>query len=228
MTLKRSPFFSLAWLITNGCGVEDDRGKQKPDSATHSHILWPTMDLLVPLYRNSCRRYIGQIRHHSTKNSPPPRTGKDRFNYNESPLLSFLDDSQALADYPRRTANELASNRVPPRRVKMLARDFIHDSLYNPHYGYFAQNAVIFSSDAAFDFNRINNLAHFQEEVAQRYAILGGGSSPTSGLGKQVWHTPTELFKARPPSSLILSALMMISLAVVRPSHCAVFSSRVS
>ncbi len=226
MTPTRSPFFSLALLIT-ARGLKTTGVNRNPIAPHIPTSSGPTMSLLVPLYRNSCWRHIGQIRHHSTKNSPP-RPGKDRFNYNESPLLSFLDDSQALADYPRRTANELASNRVPPRRVKMLARDFIHDSLYNPHYGYFAQNAVIFSSDDAFDFNRINNLAHFQEEVAQRYAILGAGSSATSNLGKQVWHTPTELFKARPASSHILSTLMGVCLAVVRPSHRAIFSSRVS
>lgn len=30
-----------------------------------------------------------------------------------------------------------------PRQVRMLARDFIHDSLYNPTYGYFTKQAVL-------------------------------------------------------------------------------------
>ncbi|KAG8923426.1 hypothetical protein FRC01_012762 [Tulasnella sp. 417] len=120
---------------------------------------------------------------------------KDRYNYNRSSLISFDDDPQQHASYKRVTARELASYRTPPRKVKMLARDFIHDSLYNPNYGYFPKNATIFSSDTPFDFTQLHNLAHFQDQVARRYVEYGIVPAPGEGPGRQVWHTPTELFK---------------------------------
>lgn len=112
----------------------------------------------------------------------------------------------------------------------MLARDFIDDSLYNPHYGYFATKVEIFDPDLAqgtasrarladeqvlnaasraqgFDFGSFRSTAAFEDEVARRYQVFEGTGSGHddaasfkavavgSGVGRQVWHTPTELFK---------------------------------
>ncbi|KAL9713453.1 hypothetical protein Ac2012v2_003063 [Leucoagaricus gongylophorus] len=83
---------------------------------------------------------------------------------------------------------------MPPTGVRMLARDFIEDSLYNPHYGYFPRQAIIFDTQASpFDFNKLRDSAEFQEQVAKRYAAYG--TDKHHGPGKQLWHTPTELFK---------------------------------
>lgn len=91
----------------------------------------------------------------------------------------------------------------------MLVRDFIDDSLYNvsllcfikircliqkPHYGYFPKNATIFTPPAkGFDFSSFRDATAFQEAVAERYDTEYDDNRP--GLGRQVWHTPTELFK---------------------------------
>ncbi|KWU42833.1 DUF185-domain-containing protein [Rhodotorula sp. JG-1b] len=100
----------------------------------------------------------------------------------------------------------------------MLARDFIDDSLYNPHYGYFATKVEIFDPDLAavesgssssssaqgFDFGAFRSTSEFEDEVARRYQVFEGtgsghesvaGASVGSRVGRQVWHTPTELFK---------------------------------
>ncbi|EEB97716.1 hypothetical protein MPER_02910, partial [Moniliophthora perniciosa FA553] len=70
----------------------------------------------------------------------------------------------------------------------MLARDFIEDSLYNPHYGYFSKKATIFNwSDKPFEFGHIRDATEFDSMVARRYASYEEE--------KQLWHTPTELFK---------------------------------
>ena len=71
----------------------------------------------------------------------------------------------------------------------MLARDFIEDSLYNPHYGYFSKKATIFGwgDDAPFEFGAMRDSAEFDANVARRYASYEAE--------KQLWHTPTELFK---------------------------------
>lgn len=145
----------------------------------------------------------------------------------------------------------------------MLARDFIDDSLYNPHYGYFSRQAVLLPDHDAggkargksrdttesqpalnsfgqgFDFSSMPNEAHFMRAVEERYEAfeatfdrtepeppkeLPRGVRPSSAEGleaaqvrgrllakqesesvlerdvqamaaRQVWHTPTELFK---------------------------------
>jgi len=132
----------------------------------------------------------------------------------------------------------------------MLARDFIHDSLYNPHYGYFSRHAVLLpdgaKQDRSYDFSTIKSERDFMAAVEERYsefeeslkekeerkdarmgkektymAFSKGGMEAAQSKGKmdaarqaqsekeagehdrdvkamaarQVWHTPTELFK---------------------------------
>jgi len=88
-----------------------------------------------------------------------------------------------------------------------------------PHYGYFSKNVTIFTppTDAGYDFKQFRDQSAFQEAVAERYETEYGGAIPGmaaaadgkkgEGLGRQVWHTPTELFKpyfARSLTSAIL------------------------
>lgn len=126
---------------------------------------------------------------------------RERYNYNKSSILDDLVENAEHLKFKRVTATDLASSKQPPRQVKMLARDFIHDSLYNPHYGYFTKNAVIFSADEPIDFTGLRNLPHFQDAVARKYVAHGGEAFTEPGPGKQVWHTPTELFKVSPSLS---------------------------
>lgn len=80
--------------------------------------------------------------------------------------------------------------KTPPRRVKMLVRDYIEDSLYNPNYGYFSKNATIFGDRTKpIDFNALRDSAEFTSEVGKSYAEYRHDT--------QLWHTPTELFRVR-------------------------------
>ncbi|KAG6329827.1 hypothetical protein ID866_9263 [Astraeus odoratus] len=80
----------------------------------------------------------------------------------------------------------------------MLVRDFIEDALYNPNYGYFSKQATIFTApgeeNEGFDFGSFKDSAHFESAVANRY-VECGSVTETEGPGRQIWHTPTELFK---------------------------------
>lgn len=40
----------------------------------------------------------------------------------------------------------------------VLVRDFIHDSLYNPEYGYFSKNEVIYSSPEPLNFQELEGI----------------------------------------------------------------------
>ena len=122
---------------------------------------------------------------------------KDRFNYNPEIFFDEAPDPEHTT-YTRVTSNDLERHTKPPTRVKMLVRDFIEDSLYNPHYGYFPQQATIFTSAGnPIDFCAMRDSVEFQNEVARRYSTYG---TDEEGPGRQIWHTPTELFKVRPTS----------------------------
>ena len=116
----------------------------------------------------------------------------DKWNYNSSPFDGKVSDDHH--DLRLVDANFLRNETKPPLGVKMLVRDFIEDSLYNPNYGYFPKQATIFNvKDTTFDFSSLRDSVEFQEEVGARYAAYGADKH--DGPGRQLWHTPTELFK---------------------------------
>jgi hypothetical protein len=107
------------------------------------------------------------------------------------------DRSQEFAEYPHLGMADLKARVERPRKAKMLMRDFIDDSLYNPSYGYFSEQAVIFSPGEPFDFPAIRDEVDFTTELGRRYTEFeellddAHGENPT----RQLWHTPTELFR---------------------------------
>ncbi|EJD07611.1 DUF185-domain-containing protein [Fomitiporia mediterranea MF3/22] len=75
----------------------------------------------------------------------------------------------------------------------MLVRDYIEDALYNPNYGYFPKQATIFSGlEEVIDFSKIRDGNEFQDVVAKKYESYGKDGD---GPGRQIFHTPTELFR---------------------------------
>ena len=72
---------------------------------------------------------------------------------------------------------------------RMLARDFIHDSLYNDEYGYFSKRAVIFSPPKDIDFPAIKSTAEFDDYVARLYEEYDDAQEEEA---LQILHTPTE------------------------------------
>lgn len=97
--------------------------------------------------------------------------------------------------YPRKTAKDVASLKTPPTCTKMLTRDFIDDSLYNPNYGYFSKQAVIFSPETDFDFTELRDHMEFLDILARMYKEIESEADEVDEVARQVWHTPTELFK---------------------------------
>ncbi|CAG8980529.1 hypothetical protein HYALB_00002526 [Hymenoscyphus albidus] len=112
-------------------------------------------------------------------------------------MESFPADKQNEYDkYPMVTADQLRARRERPRRVKMLTRDFIEDSLYNPSYGYFAKQAVIFTPGEPFNFNELKDEAEFHRLMGQRYTEFEDElDAKEPNKTRQLWHTPTELFR---------------------------------
>lgn len=92
--------------------------------------------------------------------------------------------------FPLVNSKKLAQLKERPKKVKMLTGDFIDDSLYNPHYGYFAKQVEIFQTESPFDYNSLVDTDDFVATWQEQY---GRYSSNDKQL--QLWHTPTELFQ---------------------------------
>ena len=133
------------------------------------------------------------------------RKREDKFNYNTTSFSETVDAEHA--SYQRVTAAELEHFSSPPTEVKMLVRDFIEDSLYNPHYGYFPKQATIFTATDPIDFRAMRNGKDFHNAVARRYEAFEADAEE-QGPGRQIWHTPTELFKVRSPRSHVSGVLI--------------------
>ncbi|KAB8611424.1 hypothetical protein FH972_025929 [Carpinus fangiana] len=110
--------------------------------------------------------------------------------------LKSQDVVEEFKEYPLTTAEELRHKNRRPRRQKMLMRDFIEDSLYNPHYGYFSSQATIFNPGEPFDFPSISDEAEFNKLLDDRYHIFENELDERAPNDtRQLWHTPTELFR---------------------------------
>lgn len=100
------------------------------------------------------------------------------------------------------TAKDAAKKKDMPLEAKMLVRDFIDDSLYHPNYGYFSKQAVIFSPETDFEFEKIKDNMEFLDIIADKYREIEDDMDVRDEVARQVWHTPTELFKVLMKSSV--------------------------
>ncbi|KAI8097411.1 S-adenosyl-L-methionine-dependent methyltransferase [Halteromyces radiatus] len=165
----------------------------------HCHNRHYQQQLQQYLYLYSQRRSLlalarrSHIQHYSTSSDHQPRT------HFALPFLTQPEeeeqDLEERKKYPRKTASDISHLTQPPTRTNMLVRDFIDDSLYNPNYGYFSKQAVIFSPEIDFDFNEMRDHLEFMNILARMYRDIEGDADEVDEIARQVWHTPTELFK---------------------------------
>ncbi|PGH16383.1 hypothetical protein AJ80_05233 [Polytolypa hystricis UAMH7299] len=152
----------------------------------------------LPFRKSGPSQYVHvQYRTLITKTTSSRRRKVDDGSYWRQRADDFPRDMSAeLREYPLITAKELRTRAHRPKRVKMLTRDFIDDSLYNPHYGYFSKHATIFSPGEPFEFNGIDDGPAFNKLLDQRYVEFEDKLDIVQpDETRQLWHTPTELFR---------------------------------
>ena len=81
------------------------------------------------------------------------------------------------------------------------------DSLYNPHYGYFSKQVVIFTPGEPFDFTSLPDEPAFRSELGRRYTEFEDAldlKEKEQNDTRQIWHTPTELFRVSLPTTPVM------------------------
>lgn len=78
---------------------------------------------------------------------------------------------------------------VLPKNSQMSAKDFIHNSLYHPRYGYFSSQAKVFKPTSPIPLNLLKNNDEFFTVLSLLYKDIEREGSV------QLWHTPTEIFQ---------------------------------
>lgn len=121
---------------------------------------------------------------------------KDGLAWTQRPDVIPTERRAEFEQYSMTTSDELRQKTRRPKRTKMLMRDFIEDSLYNPGYGYFSTQAVIFNAGEPFDFSRMKDETVFNRVLGERYSSFEDAlDEEEQNDSRQLWHTPTELFR---------------------------------
>lgn len=159
------------------------------------------------------------------KAGPQPYSNAIKFIFEKGGVESFdwSENRLQFNRFPLVDGKKLAKRSQRPKNVKVLTSDFIDDSLYNPNYGYFSREVVIFQPDKPFDYRELKGrddfmshwLTAYKKYDDRKHAIFSqrknNDSVGTTLQGKritgekkeatlekpslQLWHTPTELFQ---------------------------------
>lgn len=179
---------SLNTSSRSGHASELQRPLRRPTIPSHTKHDLP---VLTSAQQNQRRHEVTYARNRGPKREEKGLTWKQR-----NDVLP-IDRLAEFADYEMTTSTELARKHRRPKRTKMLMRDFVEDSLYNPHYGYFSSQAVIFNPGSdPFDFPSMNSESDFYSQLGRRYTAFEDAlDAEKHDETRQLWHTPTELFR---------------------------------
>ncbi|KAI8322125.1 DUF185-domain-containing protein [Martensiomyces pterosporus] len=150
----------------------------------------------------------------SAKSAPrvpkPPMTSSQKEKdgaEKQVPFKGYFETMREIVRMPATTADpNIPSKRVtaeycakhftkPPKNVTMLTRDFINDALYNPAYGYFSKQALIFSPKDPYRFSGFRDSAEFLKTIGRQYEEIERELDDVRNIPRQLWHTPTEILK---------------------------------
>ncbi|KAI3404704.2 hypothetical protein KGF56_002472 [Candida oxycetoniae] len=111
--------------------------------------------------------------------------------------------NEVYQSYPTLSSAQQLNRKERPRGVIMSTSDFIEDSLYNKHYGYFSKEVEIYHPEKPFNYSQVNNVDEFVKIWSKSYE-----------KSKSLWHTPTELFSPHYGESLARYILITYKLGI--------------
>lgn len=115
--------------------------------------------------------------------------------------------------FPLVTSKKLSRLSDRPRQVRMLAREFMEDSLYNPNYGYFSKEVEIFTPSQPFEYGSISNVDEFMYEWTKEFKDFQGPTKRAESTQKVEQKVETKTTKKSQ-----LSSAATKSQAAARPS----------
>lgn len=157
--------------------------KEHDDAFHHEYSIRPdTFAFKVSAANETTRSLTKRDNNKQDKHEPKAHpfqknaTEGDKFNivdfiYKNSTNYPFDTKSpqEVYNEYPTTNSEKLARSKTRPKKVKMSASDFIEDSLYNPHYGYFSKKVEIFHPDKPFEYNNIKDVDEFMDNWQNAY-----------------------------------------------------------
>ena len=97
-----------------------------------------------------------------------------------NPITSYWDQLRHHPDFklvkiPYSDYTRYKAHQPPTQLPKLIAyksRDYIHDSLYNPHYGYFSKHVSILQSNSTrnMKLNEFKDIHEFTKKVYELYS----------------------------------------------------------
>lgn len=106
---------------------------------------------------------------------------------------SFLSNDteqskEALVAYPIKTSKDTYTYDIPPVASRMLVRDFIDDSLYNPQYGFYSKNNT-------FALSEYEEMEQEEDQIQYLRRVVKSRGRVHHHHIHQLRYTLTELFK---------------------------------
>jgi hypothetical protein len=95
---------------------------------------------------------------------------------------------EVLSAYPLKTSKETHTNKIPPVSSKMLVREFIDDSLYNPNYGFYSKSSIS-------PYSEFEEMEQEEDHMQYMRRIAKSRGRVHHHNIQQLRYTLTELFK---------------------------------
>lgn len=121
------------------------------------------------------------------KAGPQPYANPIKFIFEKGGVESFdwSENRLRFNRFPLIDSNVLAKRSKRPRNVKILTSDFIEDSLYNPNYGYFSREVVIFQPGKPFNYPELKDREDFMNQWLHAYKKYDDRKRATFSQGKR-------------------------------------------
>lgn len=183
MLRRNLPYTSKRYLFKNFKNIKNIAKADDDQGFHHEYSIRPdTYAFKVSASNEKSRSLVTRESKDDTPYAPKPHPFQKidenkgfnavEFIYRYATNYPFDNKSpqEVYNSYPTTNSDNLNRFKTRPRKTKMLVSDFIEDSLYNSHYGYFSKEVEIFHPEKPFDYNNILDIDEFMDSWQNAYA----------------------------------------------------------